>query len=202
MLKCDFGNLAREVERLTAANAKVLHWDVMDGHFVPNLSYGPMVIERVRPLTEMVFDAHLMISEPEKCLDEYLKAGCEAITVHIEAVPQPTSLLRRIRDAGRVAGLGAESADSAVGGHTVFGRDRLAAGDECAGGIRRAIVHSDVDREAETSSADDLVRDDSVGRRWHRDEDDRRMRRSRNRPVRCWQARFSIRVITELRLRN
>lgn len=105
MLKCDFGNLAREVERLTVANAKVLHWDVMDGHFVPNLSYGPMVIERVRPLTDMLFDAHLMISEPERYLDEYLKAGCEAITVHIEAVPRPTSLLRRIRDAGRVAGL-------------------------------------------------------------------------------------------------
>jgi len=105
MLKCDFSDLAHEVERLTAANAKVLHWDVMDGHFVPNLSYGPMVIKRVRPLTEMLFDAHLMISEPERYLDEYLKAGCEAITVHIEAVPQPTSLLRRIRDAGRVAGL-------------------------------------------------------------------------------------------------
>ena len=105
MLKCDFGDLAREVERLTAANAKVLHWDVMDGHFVPNLSYGPMVIERVRPLTNMLFDAHLMISEPERYLDEYLKAGCEAITVHIEAVPQPTLLLRRIRDAGRVSGL-------------------------------------------------------------------------------------------------
>ena len=105
MLKCDFGNLARDVERLTAANAKVLHWDVMDGHFVPNLSYGPMLIERVRPLTDMVFDAHLMISEPERYLDEYLKAGCGAITVHIEAVPQPTSLLRRIREAGRAAGL-------------------------------------------------------------------------------------------------
>lgn len=105
MLKCDFGNLAREVERLTAANAKVLHWDVMDGHFVPNLSYGAMLIERVRPLTDMLFDAHLMISEPEKYLDEYLKAGCEAITVHIEAVPQPTPLLRRIREAGRAAGL-------------------------------------------------------------------------------------------------
>lgn len=105
MLKCDFGNLAREVERLTAANAKVLHWDVMDGHFVPNLSYGPMLIERVRPLTNMIFDAHLMISEPERSLDEYLKAGCDAITVHIEAVPQPTSVLRRIREAGRVAGL-------------------------------------------------------------------------------------------------
>ena len=105
MLKCDFGNLAHEVERLTAAKAKVLHWDVMDGHFVPNLSYGPMVIEKVRPLTDMVFDAHLMISDPDHYLDEYLKAGCDAISFHLEAVPQPTALLRRIREAGRVAGL-------------------------------------------------------------------------------------------------
>lgn len=105
MLKCDFGNLAHEVERLTAAKAKVLHWDVMDGHFVPNLSYGPMVIEKVRPLTDMVFDAHLMISDPDHYLDEYLKAGCDAISFHLEAVPQPIALLRRIREAGRVAGL-------------------------------------------------------------------------------------------------
>ncbi len=105
MLKCDFGNLASEVERLTAAKSKVLHWDVMDGHFVPNLSYGPMVIEKVRPLTDMVFDAHLMISDPDHYLDEYLKAGCDAISFHLEAVPQPTALLRRIREAGRVAGL-------------------------------------------------------------------------------------------------
>ena len=105
MLKCDFGNLAHEVERLTAAKSKVLHWDVMDGHFVPNLSYGPMVIEKVRPLTDMIFDAHLMISDPDHYLDEYLKAGCDAISFHLEAVPQPTALLRRIRDAGRVAGL-------------------------------------------------------------------------------------------------
>jgi ribulose-phosphate 3-epimerase len=105
MLKCDFGNLASEVERLTAAKSHVLHWDVMDGHFVPNLSYGPMLIERVRPQTEMLFDAHLMIAHPEKYLDEYLKAGCDAITIHIEAVSQPTALLRRIRDAERVAGL-------------------------------------------------------------------------------------------------
>ena len=77
----------------------------MDGHFVPNLSYGPMVIEKVRPLTDMIFDAHLMISDPDHYLDEYLKAGCDAISFHLEAVPQPTALLRRIRDAGRVAGL-------------------------------------------------------------------------------------------------
>ena len=105
MLKCDFGNLQREIERLTAAGSSVLHWDVMDGHFVPNLSYGAMLIERTRPLTEMLFDAHLMISDPTKYLDEYLKAGCQAITFHIEAVPEPVPLLRRIRDAGRVAGL-------------------------------------------------------------------------------------------------
>lgn len=105
MLKCDFGNMHREIEQLNAADSGVLHWDVMDGHFVPNLSYGPMVIEKMRPMTDAVFDAHLMISEPDRYLDEYLKAGCEAITFHYEAVPDAGSLLKRIREADVVAGL-------------------------------------------------------------------------------------------------
>ena len=105
MLKCDFGNLHREIELLDSAEAALLHLDVMDGHFVPNLSYGPMVIERLRPLTNTPFDAHLMISEPARYLDEYIKAGCEAITFHLEAVPEPVSLLREIRRKGVVAGL-------------------------------------------------------------------------------------------------
>ena len=105
MLKCDFGNLHREIELLDSAEASLLHWDVMDGHFVPNLSYGAMVIERVRSLTGTPFDAHLMISDPAKYLDEYIKAGCEAITFHLEAVPEPVSLLREIRHRGVVAGL-------------------------------------------------------------------------------------------------
>ena len=105
MLKCDFGNLHREIELLDAAKSSLLHWDVMDGHFVPNLSYGPMVIERTRGLTKTPFDAHLMISDPAKYLEEYIKAGCEAITFHLEAVPQPVSLLREIRRRGLVAGL-------------------------------------------------------------------------------------------------
>lgn len=105
MLKCDFANLEREVASLEAAGAKVLHWDVMDGHFVPNLSYGAMVISSLRRLTPLAFDAHLMVSDPARYLDDFLEAGCDAITFHIEAVPQPAPLLRRIRAAGAFAGL-------------------------------------------------------------------------------------------------
>lgn len=105
MLKCDFADLAGEVRRLEAADAQVLHWDVMDAHFVPNLSYGAMLINSVRSRTNLFFDAHLMISDPEKYLDDYLQAGCDAITVHIEAVPDPSQVLQRIRAAGRLAGL-------------------------------------------------------------------------------------------------
>jgi len=106
MLKCDFGNLHREVELLDAAGAQLLHWDVMDGHFVPNLSYGALLIERIRPRTEMIFDVHLMISDPDKYLDEYVKAGADWITVHIEACGDGASAtLRRIREAGCKAGI-------------------------------------------------------------------------------------------------
>ena len=105
ILKVDYGNLHREVQLLERGGARVLHLDVMDGHFVPNLSYGAAVIESWRKLTDLPFDAHLMISDPAKYLDTYLAAGCDAITVHIEAVPQPERLLRDIRDAGRLAGI-------------------------------------------------------------------------------------------------
>jgi len=105
MLKCDFTRLADEVSALEAAGSQVLHWDVMDGHFVPNLSYGPMVFSGLRDQTSQIFDAHLMISEPERYLNAYLEAGCDCVTIHIEAVPEPADLLEEIRNADRVAGL-------------------------------------------------------------------------------------------------
>ena len=105
MLKCDYAHLNRDVALLESAGAKILHWDVMDGHFVPNLSYGAMLIKQLRDCTDLFFDTHLMISEPERYLDSYLDAGSDAITIHIEAVAEPTSLLRTIRQAGVAAGL-------------------------------------------------------------------------------------------------
>ena len=105
MLKCDFGNLHREIELLESAHAPMLHLDVMDGHFVPNLSYGPMVIERLRELTELPFEAHLMISDPTRYADDYLKAGCNLLTFHLEAVPEPRPLIEHIHSKGACAGL-------------------------------------------------------------------------------------------------
>ncbi len=83
----------------------MLHLDVMDGHFVPNLTYGPVVISSLRAMTRLPFEAHLMISDPERYLDDYLEAGCNLVTIHIEAVPEPAPLLQRIRQRGAAAGL-------------------------------------------------------------------------------------------------
>jgi len=105
LLKCDFGNLQRDFALLETAGADLLHLDVMDGHFVPNISYGPMVVQRMRELSDLPLDAHLMIAEPARYLDGFLDAGCDGITFHVEAVPEPAPLLRRIRDAGALAGL-------------------------------------------------------------------------------------------------
>ncbi|WP_237226865.1 ribulose-phosphate 3-epimerase [Rubinisphaera sp. JC750] len=106
MLKCDFGDLAGELAALEkATQTPLIHFDVMDAHFVPNLSYGAMLIESVRSRTDLPFEAHLMISEPARYLDDYIKAGCDIITFHIEAVPEPTELLQKIKSHGRMAGL-------------------------------------------------------------------------------------------------
>ncbi|MBV8381486.1 MAG: ribulose-phosphate 3-epimerase, partial [Planctomycetaceae bacterium] len=105
LLNCDFARMAEELDALKRAGALAVHLDVMDGHFVPNLSYGAPVIADWRKWTGFPFDTHLMISEPARYVDDFIRAGCDVIIFHIEVVPEPVPLLRRIRDAGCQAAL-------------------------------------------------------------------------------------------------
>jgi len=105
LLNCDCARMAEELDALKRAGALAVHLDVMDGHFVPNLSYGAPVIADWRKWTGFPFDTHLMISEPARYVDDFIRAGCDVIIFHIEVVPEPVPLLRRIRDAGCQAAL-------------------------------------------------------------------------------------------------
>ncbi len=103
LLASDFSKLAEEVK--TIENADMLHLDVMDGHFVPNLTFGPGLISALRDKTELAFDTHLMISNPEDYIEDYAEAGSDYITFHIEATDHSHRLVQRIKDAGCKAGV-------------------------------------------------------------------------------------------------
>jgi ribulose-phosphate 3-epimerase len=100
MLSCDFGRLAEEVRAAENAGADLIHLDVMDGHFVPNITIGPMVVAAVNKVTELPLDCHLMIEHPEKYVDAFAKAGADLISVHPEACPHLHRVLQQIRAAG------------------------------------------------------------------------------------------------------
>ena len=105
MLLCDFGNLEREVRAVEEAGAKALHLDIMDGHFVPNITYGFTIIEAVRRATDLPLDVHLMITDPGRYLPQFVEAGPNLLSIHIEAVEDPRPLLEQIRTLGAAAGL-------------------------------------------------------------------------------------------------
>ncbi|MCS6915454.1 MAG: ribulose-phosphate 3-epimerase [Myxococcales bacterium] len=103
ILSADFGRLADEVARLTAAGADYIHVDVMDGHFVPNLTIGPPVVRALRRATHLPLDVHLMIERPEMWIERYAEAGADLIHVHAEACPHLHRVVQQIRSCGRRA---------------------------------------------------------------------------------------------------
>lgn len=105
LLFCDFGNLHADVKALEAAGATALHLDVMDGHFVPNFTYGMPIVEAVRQVTELPLDVHLMIEKPGRYVAQFRAAGADIITIHAEAIDDPRPLLDQIRSLGAAAGL-------------------------------------------------------------------------------------------------
>jgi ribulose-phosphate 3-epimerase len=111
LLSADFARLDEELQ--TIASADILHLDVMDGHFVPNITMGPPIIKALRGRTKLPFDCHLMISEPQRYIERFLDAGANMISIHVEAEPHLQRALQLIREGGAKAGIAINPATSA-----------------------------------------------------------------------------------------
>lgn len=105
ILSADFSRLGEQVKEVTLAGADYIHVDIMDGHFVPNLTIGPLVVAALRPVTDVPLDVHLMIASPERYVASFAEAGADIITVHVEACPHLHRVVQAIKETGRRAGV-------------------------------------------------------------------------------------------------
>lgn len=110
ILAADFANLGKEMSKVK--EAKYIHLDIMDGQYVPNISFGPGIIEALRPYSKQIFDTHLMILEPEKYIKEFAKAGSNIITIHAEAVTHLDRVINQVKEAGCKVGVALNPATS------------------------------------------------------------------------------------------
>ena len=183
LLACDFAELREEIRRVEAGGARVLHLDIMDGHFVPNLSFGMPVVKAIRRSTDLPLDVHLMISEPARYAEAFRKAGADLMTFHIEAVPEPRPLLEEIRRLGAAAGISLNPPTPVEALDRLPRPLRLGAGDERdarlrrpgvrAGGAGQAPPRAGAGRAGRAVSVDGGVNRETVGR----------LRRGRGRPA-------------------
>src|ERR1017187_9165289 len=128
ILSADFARLADDIARVERGGAKMLHLDVMDGHFVPNLTIGPPVVECVRKTTKLHLDVHLMIENPERFVTVFVQAGANSVSVHYEATYNLDAVLGLIREAGAMAGVGLNPATPGGGLEEVGGVGGLGVG--------------------------------------------------------------------------
>ncbi len=121
ILSADFGRLSEEIKKVEEAGADLIHVDVMDGHFVPNLTIGPPVIEFIRKATTLPLDVHLMIENPERYIDNFVSAGSNILTVHVETCPHLHRTIQQIKEKGILAGVALNPATPLVSVEEIIG---------------------------------------------------------------------------------